>query len=324
MRNKRTVFLVGAGATLAWGSPTTAHLTESIRQWGFRTADNQTTITEFIYQTLRNNGYAETDINFETIISVIEELIVFYSPFNSRNKTPSLLSAFFTAQYEKELLHYSIEGGTARHGYQLQIPPGTNYPLSNRAYHDETPNQSFFQHLLSALLMSINATVQEYAYHTPSSPLESVESDASVSFVNWIGRFAEDRVLRLYTLNYERIFKILMTRAGLSVFEGFDCGADIDHDLLLRANVPRILTDIDSHTHYNLHGSAFWQVQGLDKDQLPNPEIIMGGVLALAADNPVCIQIGEGKDLARYKYHHRVSESSTRHGYAVQANASCF
>src|SRR6266404_9083417 len=144
MGEKRTVFLFGSGATLAWGSPTTSQLTESIRKLGFKTTNNHTTITEFIYQRLRDNGYSEKDVNFETIVSVIEELIVYYSQFNADTKIPSLLSSFFTSRCENELLNYSIEGGKPRHGYQLQIPPGKDYPFSKRAYHNETPSQFFF------------------------------------------------------------------------------------------------------------------------------------------------------------------------------------
>ncbi|HXF41938.1 MAG TPA: hypothetical protein VN687_19635, partial [Blastocatellia bacterium] len=91
MERKRTVFLFGSGATLAWDSPTTSDLTTLIRETGFKTTDNKTTITEFIYTTLLANGYSTNEVNFETIISVIEELIVYYSQFNADTRIPPLL-----------------------------------------------------------------------------------------------------------------------------------------------------------------------------------------------------------------------------------------
>lgn len=293
---KHTVFLFGAGATLAWNSPTTSELTNLIRQSGFKTADNQTFITEFIYARLLENGYTTNDINFETIISVLEELVIHYSQFNAHSKTPSLMSSFLTLRYESELLNYSILGGVPRHGYQLNIPKDVQYPFSKHSYHDETPSQFFFQQLLSVLLTNITARIHEYAYHTQSSSMESIDNDNSKAFVSWMKLLSEKRLLRLYTLNYERLFKILLARDGMDVFEGFDCDEFVERTM--RANVPRILSDTQSHIHYNLHGSAFWEVLPLDKKQLPNPEIIMSPVFALPLTNdPACVQIEKGKTL---------------------------
>lgn len=127
MLKKRKVFLFGAGATLDWKSPKTSELTELVLKSGFKTIDNKTTITEFIYRRLLANGYSSNEINFETLINVIEELIVFYSPFNAEKKVPSILSCFFHPDCERELLNFSVEGGEIRHGFRLQIPAGKEY-----------------------------------------------------------------------------------------------------------------------------------------------------------------------------------------------------
>ena len=292
----RTVFLFGAGATLPWGSPTTAELTQLIREIGFKTKNNDVTITEFIYQQLRANGYSAYEVNFETIISVIEELIIYYSQFTAEAKVPSLLSVFLASRHETELLNYSIEGGTARHGYQLQIPADVDYPFSKPAYQNEAPSQFFFQQLLALLLTELTARIHRYAYHTDSNPMKSVENEMSKLFVSWMKRLSGNSILRLYTLNYERIFKILLARAGMHVFEGFDCEEYVDRKL--RADVSRIQNDIESHVHYNLHGSAFWEVVELDQKQLPNPEIVLPSDFALPlTNNPASVQIEKGKTL---------------------------
>jgi hypothetical protein len=296
MGKKRSVFLFGAGATLAWNSPTTSELTELVRSTGFKCADNVTRITEFIYNTLLANGYTSHDVNFETIISVIEELIVYYSKFDNELPVASISSVFLAPRYEKELLNYSIAGGAAKHGYELEIPAGQDYPFSKRAYHGETPSQFFFEHLLSVLLTNVTARIHEYAYHTETSPMKSVEDDASKLFVNWMKLLSGESILRLYTLNYERIFKILLARAGFSVFEGFDCEEFVLETL--RANVPKIFSETESHVHYNLHGSAFWEVLSLDKEQLPNAEIVLSSLFSLPATNdPVSLQMERGKTL---------------------------
>lgn len=296
MTKKRTVFLFGAGATLAWNSPSTSELTDLVRTSGFKCADNTTHITEFIYSTLLANGYPSCNVNFETIISVIEDLIIYYSKFDKDLPVKSISSVFLAPRYEKELLNYSIIGGAVKHGYELQIPAGQGYPLSKRAYHGETPSQFFFEHLVSLLLTTVTARIHEYAYHTESSLMKSVDDDISKLFVKWMKLLSGRSILRLYTLNYERIFKILLARAGLSVFEGFDCEEFVCETL--RANVPKIFSETEGHVHYNLHGSAFWEVLDLDKEQLPNPEIVLSSIFALPAGNgPVSLQMEKGKTL---------------------------
>jgi hypothetical protein len=67
---KRKMFLLGAGAALDWhNAPTTFEITETIRQSGFKNANDEY-VTDKIYQWLSENG---KDPNFETILSVIED-----------------------------------------------------------------------------------------------------------------------------------------------------------------------------------------------------------------------------------------------------------
>ncbi|NQU85066.1 MAG: hypothetical protein HQ541_04835, partial [Mariniphaga sp.] len=73
--NKRNVFLFGADAVFDWNGPTTKELTKKLIKIGFK-ASNGKTITYHIAKTLNKLDY---ELNFETILSVIEELIVYYS-----------------------------------------------------------------------------------------------------------------------------------------------------------------------------------------------------------------------------------------------------
>jgi len=68
-KNRREVFLFGAGAVLGWGAPTTSELTSLIRNSGFTMKNSDTKITEFIDQKLIENEYSESEVNIETIIS---------------------------------------------------------------------------------------------------------------------------------------------------------------------------------------------------------------------------------------------------------------
>lgn len=302
MAKNRCVFLFGAGATLTWGSPLTSELTELILDSGFKIKGEEKTITRFIYETLLDNAYRLEDVNFETIINVIEELIVFYGSFNYNSHRqqilPSLISCFFSPSFEENILNFSIKGGEIKHGYQLQIPEGIDYPFSSYSFHNESPQQFYFQHLLNKLLTAIGTRISNYAYHT--SGHSTIKTDAKISdlFSNWMAKLEPDNILRLYTLNYERIFKILLERRGIPIFEGFDSGECIEYSSRIRADVKKIFSDENSNIHYNLHGSVYWKVLNLDQDQLPNPEIILTAGPSLSVNiGPASFQVEKGKTL---------------------------
>jgi len=297
-KNKKSVFLFGSGASVLWNSPSTPELTELVRNSGFKTTDNKLFITEFIFQKLVANGYEEADINFETIINVIEEWIVYYSQFDGEKKTSSLMGCFFTPCFDEEIFNFSIKGGVQKHGYQLDIPKGSEYHFSKHANHNETPKQFFLQHLIAEILTNINARISKYAYHSAGHSVVDADTTESKLFVKWMKKIASKSSLRLYTLNYDRVFKILLERNDINIFEGFDCGEYIDHSTWLRANVPKISFDVSSNVHYNLHGSAFWHVEAYDKDQLPNAEIFLTGAPVLPInDDHAILQIERGKTI---------------------------
>jgi hypothetical protein len=304
MGKNRTVVLFGAGAAYDWGGPKTEALTESIRNSGFCCYDNDTRITEFIFQALVTNGYKETDITFETIINVIEELMIYYSSFDKDKEIPSLQKTFFDSKFEKILLNYSIDGDILRHGFKLNIPRKKTYNFQHSgAINKETPSQYFFQLLLATLLTDINGAISSYAYHTDhySQILTVSNQHINQLFFNWLNKLEPDKcILRLYSLNYDRIFKILALKSGLKeLFEGFECGATIAPGYKIPANIPRILTDFDTHCHYNLHGSAFWRIEPRDKGLFANAEIFLQGSPSLQinlSEQPY-IQIEKGKSI---------------------------
>lgn len=300
-KKERMVFLLGAGATMGLNSPSTYNLTQLIIKSGFKTRDNKTTITEYLYQALLNSGYSENDINFETIINLIEELIVYYSYFSVENERPSLLNCLFSPKYENfedEIFNFSIKGGEVKHGYQLQIPAGKDYYLSKSAYHKEIPKQFFLLHLLNEILSNISAEISRYAYHTSGHSVIDTNSSFSKNISQWMVDLSERNIFRIYTLNYERIFKILLEKRSISVFEGFDCDECIPMGCSLRANISRILSDKDCNCHYNLHGSVYWRVFNLDQYQLPNHEIgLCAGPNLQINHSPASFQIEKGKTL---------------------------
>lgn len=305
MERKRNVFLFGAGAVIDWGAPTTCDLTKKVLESGFLVTDNKTRVTKFIYDKLKDcSKYSDKDINFETIINVVEELIVYYSYFNKETKIPSLISSFLKPRHEKELLNFAIDGGQIKdgHSYRLKIP-GQDPGFAGIANNEIAPNQFFFQQLLFSILTALRFTIENsYAVHTINNPkvwTNPEHQDINRLFINWIKSTQNEGLLRMYTLNYDRNFKILLEHENIKMFEGFSCGECVPYEVthLTTENIQKILSDFDCHVHYNLHGSIFWEVEPLDSKGLPNPEIILSLPRHTSYRDQAMTQIEKGKML---------------------------
>lgn len=296
MKKQSEIFLFGAGAIIDWNGPLTNDLTDLVKQSGFPIKNSSTRITEYIYKRLIENGYKDEEVNFELIINVIEELSIFYSEHNRKSKTPSILRTFLKEDNLDNILNFSIEGGERRHGYRLQIPAGSHYALAKRAYRDENPNQFFLQHLLSLIITEICERISEYSYHTDSHSVIEKESEKSILFTKWCKEIEKTSVLRMYTLNYDRIFKILLKDNDIDCFEGYHVADSLFYLNGIRADVPKIQNDTDCNVYYNLHGSAFWKVLPLNNQGLPQPEIVYTGFPHLSLnDDQASVQIERGK-----------------------------
>jgi hypothetical protein len=292
MKKETDVFLFGAGAVMSWGAPSTSELTELVRRSGYLIKDESSTITDFIYQKLVAN---QPSANFETIINVIEELIIYYSKYGARKEFPSLQKIFFSASFEKEILNFEVLGNTTNPILQLSIP-GVRQENAIYALNEETPAQFFLQLLLANILSMITGRVSAYAYHT--RVLRKENERINSLFGDWMKAISSNKAMRLYTLNYDRVLKMLLEDSGISVFEGFDLkGVCVTGDRL-RPNMMRIHSDFECNIHYNLHGSIFWEVMPRDQSLLPNPEIVLTPIPFIPLNSEqITIQIDKGKNV---------------------------
>lgn len=293
MKKKSETFLFGAGAVIDWNAPSTPELTKSIRGIGFNLIKKDLKITEFIYQRLLTVGYNKNEINFETIINVIEELIVFNSEYN---KNPSLLKTFLSDINISEIYNYSIKGGKREYNYQLQIPIGKDYNYSGSAICDENPNQFFLEHLIHEILREISLKVSEYSYDTDGYPVVDKNCQHSLNFRKLMKSINERCSIRLYTLNYDNLFMKLLEKEGINCFDGFESNSINNYSF--RPNLKKIISDSTSNIHYNLHGSVYWTVANLDKTSQPNPEILKTkGIGSPLGDTPSTFQMEKGKSI---------------------------
>lgn len=281
MTKNRNVFLFGAGAVLAWNGPKTkcagkqnsnekqktegkSHpccLTHLVLNNGFKSKDGEF-ITKEIYDALLENGFSEEDINFETIIDVIEELSGYFAPYSDTTNV-SLLFPFIKKQSLLEKIS-NFDVMIRGKSFELIIPDEHDLPtLKNSG--NSTPKQYFFQLLVARLLDEITSWVSAYSYY--SNGIKSVVENEknkhkNDNFYNWIKTLQDQgSVNRLYTLNYDRLFRIILGNRGMDVFEGFNTSYPLNADERVKPSTSRILSDMDSVVHYNLHGSSFWEVR---------------------------------------------------------------
>lgn len=297
MNKKRAVILFGAGAVIDWGGPKTNDITTLIRNSGFWAKDGKTRITEFIYQRLLESGFSADDVNFETIFNVLEELIGYYANQAGSKNLPSYIHSFFTPTFESELLNFEKEDSL--NSYKIHIPR-LDRQFSPSARHKENPNQLFFQELVQTLLTNIYDAIENYGDHrlNDSNVICEEKKELNKLFCNWIEKITQKGFLRMYTLNYERNFKVILEKgiSGTRIFEGFDADADLKYEDRIPPNTYKILTDFDCHCHYNLHGSIYWNIETENQNGFFVPQYFLTGYgnLTINNDHPV-IQSEKGK-----------------------------
>ena len=287
MNKKRNVFIFGAGAVMDWNAPSTEALTKIILQSGYKTYDNKTTITRYIYDRLIDAGYEEREVNFETIINVIEELIVYYSTSDSQyrlsssTKLPSLYSVFFHSNIEADIFNFELEGGRSEHPFKLIIPKGNIQKYNYNPYStgDQTPKQMFLQQLLADLITYIVNKVNSYAFDGKGAreKLRISYHEMNSLFCNWIRATCDNAIIRMYTLNYDRIFKFILEEYNdsLEIFDGFITKDDIEYGQSKPADILKILRDFDTNAYYNLHGCTHWETKAENINHLKIPRFYL-------------------------------------------------
>lgn len=282
--SKRIVFLLGAGAALDWGGPRTicnrdglatipehrsgeikdrpCCLTHLIRAIGFKNEKGER-ITEVIYRLLVKAGRTP---NFESIINILDDLYTYYALRSAqKNREDAGLASIFAFEGALDDLSFftTEEDSPVTHSYTLHIP-GNDILTEKYIPSDVSPHMKYFEFFLNGVFGVVIAQISKYAYHNErqhSMVFEEVNNKVNKDFYNWIDRVkGADCIIRMYTLNYDQIFKILLEEKGMDVFEGFDTQeGSYEYGCYPVPNLRRILTDEATHCFYNLHGSAYWE-----------------------------------------------------------------
>lgn len=278
----KAVFLFGAGAVIDWGGPKTicergklefipdhgsdsitnriCCLTHLLTSTGFE--DNEgNRITKKIHDALQTN-YSDARINFETLINIVEDLHGYWAQKGSEN--PYNLNSLANIEDQiRDFAHFNIvhDPTTKRNKFSI---PGFEDKYEEILI-DSEPNTRFFELLFNDILVGIKGHISKYAYHTYGHSVinKPVNERRNQLFYEWMAGFVKDDLaLRMYTLNYDRLFKVILEAKGIEIFEGFkNLPKSTDPYESVPADIPKIVSDVESHVYYNLHGSAFWDIK---------------------------------------------------------------
>lgn len=318
MKSRKVAILFGAGAVLDWGAPKTicnrseltfipeqgsdkinnrvCCLTHLITSTGFKD-ENGERITNKIFQVL--NSKNKGNINFETIINILEDLYNYWSTKQDKN----LKSLFALVSLENVGNEFSFfehsEPDPISKKYSISIP-GFDLLTDNYVSSEINPNQKYYELFLNEILSGIVGQISKYSYYTSSHDVIFKDYNKVINeqFCKWTKKFIDEgSSLRMYTLNYDRMFKALLQKNDVDVFEGFDLSdSDIKPGEVVAPNLYKIITDFNSNIFYNLHGSAYWSIKDENCNSLPGYQYFLSGIPEMN-DKAAIIEIETGRKL---------------------------
>jgi len=318
MTPKKAVFLFGAGAVLDWGAPKTicdgtgltylkehgsdqirnrvCCLTHLITEIGFKSKDGKR-VTKNIFDLLvGQTGNKLKAINFETVVDFMDELFNYYAGNNVIRESKNIQSFIELKSLADHLFDFEVTNKTES-TYTLSVP-GSEYDTKNYIPISISPEQKYCELLLKNLYQGIIGHISKYSYHTNGNSViyKEVNKINNQSFVDWCKKLIDNEYcLRMHTLNYDRIFKVLLQDQDINVFEGFDLEtSSTSPGQSLFPNLKRIATDFTSHVFYNLHGSGYWDITNENQNQLPGYQVYLTGVPELNYRNAI-IEISKNR-----------------------------
>lgn len=254
MNRKRTVFLLGAGAALdLHKAPTTRSITDFLTNIGPKNSDGEY-ITKFICDYFKDR-YAE-ELNFEGIIDIVEQCLQFWSTKDSSCTIGNLLIS-----PDNEFWKSTVD-------YQY-VNPERDF-VGERKQNEES---KFFAKLLIDILDGISDKISDYSFytHNKNKIIEEKENTGILLLMTeYVKMLAKDNVLRVYSLNYDRVMQAVFQESSVKVFQGFkpDDIVPKDGNQSQYPDTKRILTSFDEHCIYHLHGSIYWEPDNINPNGL--------------------------------------------------------
>jgi hypothetical protein len=266
----RDVLLFGPEVTQPWKAPTTDELTKLILNKGFRKRDN-TTITSLVYKKL-SERIEKKKVTYESILHFIDQL---YNYSTIRKKIRSYIhvqeeveqEAYSLDEAERDINFYTeftVADINDAAGTYSMIIPGYLKLKEYNIPRTIPPIEKYFELLYAELANIITDAVSRYSYHTEGRDLIFTKENEEINalFTRFVTRNLEFASIRMYSLGYDRIFKVLLSKAGIPVFEGYDVEESyVKYNEQLSPNIRKIALDKECNCFYNLHGCAYWKIE---------------------------------------------------------------
>lgn len=237
--SKRILLLFGAGATIPWGGKTSESLTSDVLKTNIKhlqTKKSNEPIGFFLQKLLKDYYQVDqmSDINFELVLEAIEYLFSYFrnkeftNPIWARTVFPALFNV------EENLLE--------------DIPEES--PLNQIEYDSFQKKSVTLIEVYKEILRNLCTNVHYYISRIDTQSYEIVNS----LFCKFINSLTDSGTVRGYTLNYDD-FLLKQNCIKSDFFNGFTKENDYRYDY------KRIISGLNIHCIYNLHGSFHFHEQ---------------------------------------------------------------
>lgn len=258
---KRAVILLGAGAAKAWEAALTPQITQLIL------GDN-------IFQTRAHQGLAEylrdqliifhqcppEEVNFETIINTLENLIDYFRMKAYDNSNPNEASSIShwldTNALVDQMMNFQFDphGYIGGHGTVINLVNGN--PTIN--VHPKLAEAAYLSEAIKHYMLLIKNEVAKYCEGSRDPKFNGVNAKLK-DFILYL--IANNYSPRFYTTNYDCLLpKIFSGDPLINFFDGSEDQIQIDPFPQYSFTTQKIFNDRDCLSYYNLHGSIYWTV----------------------------------------------------------------
>lgn len=252
--------MMGAGFAIPWGGPKTPELTDFIRKSGFKNKEGNFINDEIFKWLVEVLNVPSENVNFETILNVIEDFIQFWSSVDgaSSNGLTPLISKEDN-RWEKFL---AFDLMNDRNGLVDVVPLNSSeFVLERLKNVPSNQKEVRFLEILYVNSLSILAgKISNYSYVTKS--LDKIGKPKLLAkSVNFFKSKYSQNFLRIYTLNYDRLIQKIFDSGKIPAFQGFKSEKVIPSEYHSEFDPVGVHTRLNENTIYHLHGSVFWEIE---------------------------------------------------------------
>lgn len=257
--------MTGAGFAIPWGGPKTNELTDFIRRTGFKNRVGNFINDEIYKWLVEDLKVPSGNVNFETILNVIEDFIQFWS--SSKGSSSNGLTPFISKNDEKWSVFFGFELENEKNG-NVDVIPITHDQFVLERLRNVPFNQKevrFLEILYLNSLSILAGKISSYSYFTKT--LDKIgDSELLKKSVNYFKFKSSQNFLRIYTLNYDRILQRIFDSGQIPAFQGFKTEEIIPSKYHSGFDPIGIHTRTGENCIYHLHGSVFWEIESQNGD----------------------------------------------------------